>query len=168
METDYRPELDVTPALGPTEANYYQSQIGVLRWVVELGRMDITTEVSMLAAHNALPREGHLNAVFRIFSYLKTKGNARLVLDPTYAPIDYDSFPKQTWDEFYGDAVKHLPTNAPTPLGRPVEIRCYVDADHAGDKLTRKSRTGIVIFLYSAPIVWYSKKQNTVKNKHLW
>jgi hypothetical protein len=60
--------------------------------------MDITTEVSMLTSHNALPRDGHLSAVYRIFSYLKTKTNARLVLDPTYVPIDYDSFPKQNWD----------------------------------------------------------------------
>jgi hypothetical protein len=163
MDANYRPELDVSPALGPVEANYYQSQIGVLRWAVELGRMDITTEVSMLASHNALPRQGHLDAVFRIFSYLKTKPNARLVLDPTYATIDYDSFQKQNWDEFYGDAVEHIPSNAPPPLGKAVEIRCYVDADHAGDKLTRKSRSGIVVFLNSAPILWYSKKQNTVE-----
>jgi hypothetical protein len=163
MENGYRPELDVTPELSPVEANYYQSQIGVLRWAVELGRMDITTEVSMLSSHNALPRKGHLNAIFRIYSYLKTKTNARLVLDPTYADIDYDSFQKQNWEEFYGDAKEHTPANAPPPLGKPVEVRCYVDADHAGDKLTRKSRSGLVIFLNSAPIVWYSKKQNTIE-----
>jgi hypothetical protein len=164
METNYRPELDVSATLEPSEANYYQSQIGVLRWAVELGRIDITTEVSMLASHNALPRQGHLEAVYRIFSYLKTKTNhARLVLDPTYADIDYESFKQQNWNEFYGDATEHLPGNAPPPLGRPVEIRCFVDTDHAGDKLTRRSRTGIVIYLNSAPIVWYSKKQNTVE-----
>jgi hypothetical protein len=84
METNYRPELDVSPALEPTEVNYYQSQIGVLRWAVELGRIDITTEVSMLAAHKTLPRRGHLDAVYQIYSYLKTKTNAQLVLDPTY------------------------------------------------------------------------------------
>jgi hypothetical protein len=122
METDYRPELDMTATLDPEEANYYQSQIGVLRWAVELGRMDITTEVSMLASHNALPREGHLTAVFRIFSYLKMKGNARLVLDPTYRAIDYDAFQQQDWNEFYGDAVEHIPKNAPPPTGKPVKI----------------------------------------------
>jgi hypothetical protein len=45
--------------------------------------MNINTEVSMLASRNALPSVGHLDAVFWIFSYLKTKTNARLVLDPT-------------------------------------------------------------------------------------
>ena len=31
---DYGPELDVSEELGHEEANYYQSQIGVLRWIV--------------------------------------------------------------------------------------------------------------------------------------
>jgi hypothetical protein len=163
MESDYRPELDVSPLLGPDKANYYQSQLGILRWIVELGRIDISTEVSMLAAHNALPREGHLAAVFRIYSYLKTKPNARLVFDPTYVNIDYEAFPHENWSDFYGDVSEAIPPNAPPPLGKPVEIRCYVDADHAGDKVTCRSRTGIIIFLNNAPIVWYTKKQNTVE-----
>jgi hypothetical protein len=117
----------------------------------------------MLSSHNALPRVGHLDAVFRIFSYLKTKTNARLVLDPTYADIDYESFPKENWCEFYGNAKEHLPPNAPAPRGKPVEVRCYVDADHAGDQLMRRSRSGIVILLNSAPTMLYSKKQNTVE-----
>jgi hypothetical protein len=54
--------------------------------------------------------------------------------------------------------------HAPTPpRGKPVEIRCFVEADHAVDKLTRRLRMGIVIFLYGVPIIWYSNKQNTVK-----
>jgi hypothetical protein len=163
MESNYRPELDVSATLNPERANYYQSQLGILRWAVELGRIDIATEVSMLAAHNALPREGHLGAVFRIYSYLKTKPNARLIFDPAYADIDYSSFPQQNWAEFYGDVTEAIPPDAPAPLGKPVELRCYVDADHAGEKLTRRSRSGIIIFINSAPIVWYTKKQNTVE-----
>jgi hypothetical protein len=163
MESNYRPELDISPLLPADKANYYQSQLGILRWVVELGRIDIATEVSMLAAHNALPREGHLAAVFRIYSYLKTRPNARLIFDPTYADIDYEAFPQENWKEFYGDVREAIPPNAPRPLGKPLEVRCYVDADHAGDKITRRSRTGILIFLNSAPIVWFTKKQNTVE-----
>jgi hypothetical protein len=163
MEANYRPELDVSPLLTADKANYYQSQLGILRWIVELGRIDIATEVSMLAAHNALPREGHLAGVFRIYSYLKTRPNARLVFDPSYAHIDYESFPQQNWSDFYGKVNEAIPPNAPKPLGKPVEFRCFVDADHAGDKLTRRSRTGILIYINGAPIVWHTKKQNTVE-----
>ena len=42
-------------------------------------------------------------------------------------------------------------------------MTAYVDADHAGDKLTRRSRTGYVIFLNMAPIYWHSKKQTSVE-----
>jgi hypothetical protein len=47
----YKPEIDEGPELDPTRANFYQSQIGILRWCVELGSIDITTEVSMLSTH---------------------------------------------------------------------------------------------------------------------
>jgi hypothetical protein len=56
----YKPELDDSPELDPTRANFYQSQIGILRWCVDLGRIDIITEVSMLSTYLCLPREGHL------------------------------------------------------------------------------------------------------------
>ena len=46
LKRDYKPEEDESQELGPEDAAYYQSLIGVLRWIVELGRVDITTEVS--------------------------------------------------------------------------------------------------------------------------
>lgn len=39
----------------------------------------------------------------------------------------------------------------------------FVDSDHAGDKVTRRSRTGVLVYLNSTPIVWYSKKQNSIE-----
>ena len=65
--------------------------------------------------------------------------------------------------EFYPDAEEAIPTNSPEPRGKPVQINCFVDADHAGNTITRRSQTGILIFLNMAPIYWFSKKQNTVE-----
>jgi len=42
-------------------------------------------------------------------------------------------------------------------------MRAFVDADHAGDSITRRSRTGFLIFLNMAPIYWLSKKQTSVE-----
>jgi hypothetical protein len=81
--TSYRPELDVTPELSPQEAAYYQSLIGILRWIVELGRVDICLEVSMLSSHLVLPRVGHLEQVFHIFAHLKKYHNTEVVYDPS-------------------------------------------------------------------------------------
>ena len=44
-------ELDTTQELNPDQASFYQTQVGVLRWCVELGRIDIITEVSELASY---------------------------------------------------------------------------------------------------------------------
>ena len=41
-------------------------------------------------------------------------------------------------------------------------MRCFVDADHASDSITKRSRTGFVVDLNTAPIYWYSKKQTIV------
>ena len=54
----YRPANDVTPE--PLDnAAYYHSLVGVLRWTVELGTVDINVEGSKLSSHLVLPREGH-------------------------------------------------------------------------------------------------------------
>ena len=37
-----------TPALEQDLASWYQSFIGMLRWMLEIGRFDIITEVSMM------------------------------------------------------------------------------------------------------------------------
>ena len=69
---------------------------------------------------------------------------------------------KSVWEESYPEAEEAIPRNAPTPRRKPVYVRCYVDADHSGNLLTRRSHTGIIIFVNISPILWYSKRQNTV------
>ena len=39
-----------------------------------------------------------------------------------------------------------------------------MDADHEGNLLTRRSHTGILIFVNNSPMIWYSKLQNTVES----
>ena len=160
----YRPELDISPVLDPVLCSYYQSQIGILRWMVELGRIDIITEVSELASQLAMPREGHLEAVFRVFSYLKYKKNSVMIFDPSYPEIDHDNFPKRDWNNFYGEVKEEIPPLMPKPLGREVILRLFCDSDFAGDGNSRRSRTGFFVFLNEAPIQWFSKKQTRVEN----
>ena len=63
--------------------------------MVELVLIDINIEVLMLASHLELPREGHLEAVLNIISYLWGKHNSSLALDLTYPEIDHASFKKR-------------------------------------------------------------------------
>ena len=52
-----------------------------------------------------------------------------------------------------------LPRNIPEPLGKGLTMSAYVDADHAGDSVTRRLQTRFRIYLNSALIYWHSKKQ---------
>ena len=164
LKSGYRPEIDVTDELDAVQASYYQSLIGILRWMVELGRLDITCEVSMMASHMALPRVGHLDQLFHMFAYLKRCHNSELVFDPSDRCINKDQFIQYDWTSSeYGDAHEELPMNAPEPRGLGFIMWAYVDADHAGNVITRRSRTGFLILLNSAPIYWTSKKQAGVE-----
>ncbi|CAJ1965871.1 unnamed protein product [Cylindrotheca closterium] len=58
LPTGYKPELDSTPFVHDDTAIFYMQLIGILRWLVELGRIDVAAEVSMLLSYNAMPREG--------------------------------------------------------------------------------------------------------------
>ena len=49
------------------------------------------------------------------------------------------------------------------PLGKEVVMRCFVDADHAGEKLTRCSCYVFIIFLNMAPVYYFPKRHNTVE-----
>ena len=160
---DYRPEIDMSPELGPSEAAHYMSLIGILRWIVELGRADITVEVSILASCMALPQEGHLEQVYHVFAYLKRKHNVEMVFDPSEPEIEKYNFEKQDWSySVYANAKEALPPNAPKSRGMGFKIRTYVDSDHAGSEKTRRSRTGFIVFLNNAPIYWSSKKQGSI------
>ncbi len=163
MSSNYQPELDYTPFLDDKAANYYMELIGILRWIVELGRMDIMVDVSLLSSYTMQPRMGHLDQVFHIFGYLKRNKRATIVFDASHVAWNEASFEKHDWTDFYKGAEEKLPPNAPPPRGQPVQINCFVDADHAGNQVTRRSQTGILIFLNRSPITWFSKAQNTVE-----
>ena len=165
MESNYIPETDDTPELDVEQIEFYQELIGILRWATEIGRVDILTEVAILSAYQASPREGHLRQLLHIFAYLKRNPKLSLYFDPQLPNIPDNVFNVETesFKEHYRDAKDELPYNMPKPLGRSVTITAYVDASHASNKVTRRSQTGFVIFVNRAPISWYSKRQSTVE-----
>ena len=130
--------------------------------MVELGQVDLCTEVSMMSPHLALPRKGHLQEVYHIFSYLKKHHNAEMPFDASEPDIDMAKFQRQDWSQsIYGDKQEDLPPNMPKPLGTEMRMRIFIDSNHAGESLTRRSRTGFIFFLNNAPIYWMSKKQTS-------
>jgi hypothetical protein len=158
----YHPELDFSEESDASMTNYYQGLIGVLRWIVELGRLDIAVPVTMLSCYLMSSRKGHLQQTFRIFAYLKQFNRPMLIFDDSEPHFPSSDFYTCDWGTHYPEASEILPPDAPEPLGRSVTT-CYVDADHAGCQATRRSHTGVLIYVNCASITWYSKHQNTVE-----
>ena len=162
----YRPELDTSALCNKEQVTFFQNLIGILRWTVELGRIDIAIEVSWLSRYLVQPRTGHLVQAMHIFKYLDIHSKNELAFDPAIHEIDDPERIKLLIDnmkKMYPDATEDMPPNAPEPRGHPIQVNCFVDSDHAGDRVTRRSQTGILLYCNSAPIIWYSKRQNTVK-----
>ena len=162
---DYHPELDISPLLSDDDAQLFASYIGILQWAVELGRIDLTQSVSLMSRFRTAPREGHMAAVLHIFGYIKSHLNSKIVLDPAYRKWSHINWHEDAeWKEFYPDAAEPIPPHAPEPRGKDAQINIYCDAAHATCLATRRSTTGIIVFLNGAAIKWYSKRQNTVES----
>jgi len=158
----YAPELDVSDYCSEEEASYYMQQMGVLRWAVELGRIDICTEVSMMASFQAAPRKGHLDAVFHIFAFLKKHPKAKLIFDSSRAPhIPVPDKPQ--WSDFYDATPESLPPGAPPPLGESVQTTTFADSSFASDQVSRRSRTGVMLYVNRSLVNFLSKRQNSIE-----
>ena len=92
MASGYRPELDLTLELNSSDTQYFQEIIEIQRWAIELGRVDILTEDSMLSAYHANPREGHLEQLLHIVSFLKNHPKLTIHLDPAIPQIGPSTF----------------------------------------------------------------------------
>ena len=117
-----------------------------------------------MSSYLAIPREGHLEQVYHIFGYLKCHKKMRLLFDPAYPNINEKWFKRYDWQDFYRDAKEAIPTNMPEARGREAIISRFVDANHAGNVVNRRSQTGILICIDKAPILWYSKRQPSVES----
>ena len=81
MATTYHPSEYMTKKINAEGMQVYQELIGILHWEVEIGRVDILLELSLLSSQLALTRVGHLQAVYRVFGYLKQVTKRKLYFD---------------------------------------------------------------------------------------
>jgi hypothetical protein len=129
MSDKYRAELDASAELDTERITYFQGLIGVLRWIVELGRINIMVAVSMVSSNLMAPCEGHLEQCFHIFAYLDSHKNSTMVFDAAYRKIDEACFAISDWSQFYPDTAETVPPNIPRPRGKYVIVTVYCDAN---------------------------------------
>ena len=66
---NYHPKLDTSPFLRDGDIELYQSYIGVLCWVAELGVINLTHSVSLMAHFSACPHEDQFSRIIMIFQF---------------------------------------------------------------------------------------------------
>ena len=87
-----KPELDVSLELNANMTSRFHQLIGVSRWAIELGIVDIYPEVSLILQYLANLREGHLEVVYHIYAFLKSHQKLELVFDPIDVVLDETCF----------------------------------------------------------------------------
>jgi hypothetical protein len=169
MSEGYYPEVDDSPLCTEDETSKYRSIIYCCIWIIVLGRFGIAYATSAMSRFNILPGGGHLKAVKRILSYLKTFPKGRVIIDTSYPDhsmySEHSVYPVEdhsNWMEFYPNAGEEIPKDLPPEKGPRIKMTVYVDADHAHDLVTRRSITGIPVMLNNTPRRWISKRQKTV------
>jgi hypothetical protein len=161
--------MDDSDSLPAEMATQYRAIIGSLNWVVILGRFDVLYATNTLARFSMAPRLGHLEATKRVLGYLKKYPAHRILLNPN--PIDlslavekYTEYEYDGWRDFYPEAQEEFPDGLPKPLhGKKVQLTIMVDTDHGHCQVTRRSVSGILVFINSTPMRWFSKMQKTVE-----
>ena len=163
LEHGDHPELDDSDLLDNDGIEQYQSLIGSLQWTISLGRFDTACAVMTMSAFRTAPRIGHLDRLKRICGYLVKMQDFKIRFrthQPDYS--DLKSIP-QDWHSVYGETSEMLPHDAPSPLGKSVQLTHYVDANLLHNALTGQSVTACLHFVNGTPIDWFSKKQATVE-----
>ena len=164
LEKGDHPEFDTSDFLDDTEVQRYQSLIGALQWAISIGRFDISTAVMTLSSFRAMPRQGHMDRVKRLYGYLSKMRDA--VIRIRIEEPDLSGLPdcKFDWSNtVYGDVKEIIAKDNPEPLGNYVTMLHYYDANLYHDLITGRSVTGVLHLFNKTPIEAYSKKQATVE-----
>jgi hypothetical protein len=114
---------------------------------------------------SAAPRTHHLELAFHLFGYLKKNPNRRIVLDSRPLIVDDELKKNSLHPDFledYPDASEDIDPSLPAPHGSELTTSVFFDADHAHDHVTRRSISGIIVFVGSTPVLWQSKGQGCI------
>ena len=77
------------------------------------------TAVMTLSSFRALPREGHLDRVKRVYNYLMNYRFLKIRFDTREPNHENVVVKKYDWSNtYYGNSTEGIPSNAPKPEGK--------------------------------------------------
>ncbi|KAK3235910.1 hypothetical protein CYMTET_53921 [Cymbomonas tetramitiformis] len=132
------PGTQLAPADGKGSMPY-RALLGQLQWVARCSRPDIMAAVSVLSRFCATYGPEHFVALKQVVRYLKGTREYELVL-----------------------RTVSVPGGGGTGPSRPLPLSIYTDSDYAGCKVTRRSTSGIAVFLCGSLVIFSSMIQKCV------
>ena len=166
MSPNAHPETDTTELLDEDGIRQYQKIVGIGQWRVVAGRFNINYAISSLSRYAAAPRKGHLELAENVLGYLRKYPSRGYIINPKPPTIDAKYETVKVKEDFGGQYQyfhEDLDPRFPEPLIPELDINLFVDANHAHDKVTGRSITGLFGFVGSTPVSWSSRCQASVQ-----
>ena len=159
--TGDHPEEDDTKLLDSKDHRKYQIMIGMLNWLVSIGCFSISFAISSLVRFIAFPRKSQLDRLIHVFGYVKKYPNRRILINfrNPILTVEFQSDYPDATEAF--DA--YLPKALVPALVPGMDITALVNFDHTHDWTTRRSITGLFIFVGSTPVMAMSKRQGAIE-----
>ena len=128
LPNGYQPELDNNYELIPDLAPRYIQLIGILRWEVELGRIEIFMEVAVMSQYSVSPWLVQLEGLYHMSEYLRKHYMYRLLFYLFQLNIYESAFASGETDckEFYRNIKGDLNTGITEPLGKNTHTACFL------------------------------------------
>ena len=163
ISADSHPEMDKSDLLDKDGHNANQHLVGILQWLCMIGRADIQFSVCLLSQFSVCPHKEQLKAVQKVFGYLKEFPDRQIKVDhQDLKVLPILPTPDASFKEQYPDAFEELDERFPVPFGPPIQSSIFFDSDHAHDLKTKRSCTGIIVYVGSTPVTWSSKWQTLI------
>ncbi len=140
--------------LGYREKKEYQSVVGMLLYVSNTVRYDVSYYVSVLASYTHAPREVHYKAAEQVMRYLYWTRSQGIVYRKQGSL-------KISRADFKAKVGKWIDSNALYPSETTYTLTGYSDADLANSESGR-SQSGGIVTLGDNVVSWISRKQSIV------
>ena len=123
--------------------------------MVKIGRFNICFSLTSLNRFSAAPQEGHIKRPVKIFGYFQNAAGKRksIVISPyDIRDISVKGSNTTDWMKNYHGVTEDIYEVLTNPQVKPLSTKIYFDSDHAHDKVTRISVSGVMCFVGSTPI----------------
>ena len=140
------------------EVNKYLSILGSCLHITQVSRPDIAFAVGLLSRHAATPGEVHLRAALDLVKYLYSTRHMYIQYTRDRS-VDGGNTPQIFGKGWKDDRTIEERLVATTPDVSATAPTTFVDADHGGDKDTKRSTSGLVVMMNGGPVTWFSRLQ---------